>query len=250
MTAWLPPGERIYAIGDIHGLSGALDALLALVDEDLVRRPAIAVTEVFLGDYVDRGPDSAGVVERLLAPPAAGRRRICLKGNHEDAMLAALADPQRIPRWLSFGGEATLASYGVPRRCELFDDVEAHEGLRAALPPSHHRFLSGLPTTAQIGGLFLVHAGVRPDVPLAAQQHDDLIWIRDEFLDFAGALPAHVVHGHTPVRAPDHRRWRTNVDTGAVYGGALTAAVFEGEEEVRFLSVPGSWGQGRSAGVE
>lgn len=237
VTTWLPPGQRVYAIGDIHGLSDALGALLDLVDEDVARRPAAAVTEVFLGDYVDRGPNSAAVVARLLAPAAPGRRRICLKGNHEDAMLAAFADARRVPQWLTFGGDATLASYGVRGP---FEPRHARAGLHEALPTAHYRFLSALPTHAQIGGLYFAHAGIRPEVPLESQDEEDLIWIREDFLDFAGALPAHVVHGHTPVPSPDHRRWRTNVDTGAVYGGALTAAVFEGAAPVRFLSVPGS----------
>ncbi len=239
MTAWLPPGERVYAIGDIHGLSGALDRLLGAIDEDLARQPAGSVTEVFLGDYVDRGADSAGVVARLMLQPADGRRRICLLGNHEDAMLAALADPRRMPHWLTFGGEETMLSYGAPLRPGPLDAHAAQVAFAAALPPEHLAFLGALPTHARLGELFFTHAGIRPGVALEAQEPHDLIWIRDEFLSFDGTLPAHVVHGHTPVARPDHRRWRTNVDTGAVYGGLLTAAVFEGDAPVRFLSVPG-----------
>jgi serine/threonine protein phosphatase 1 len=232
----LPPGERVYAIGDIHGLSRALDALLARIDRDLAERPADRVTEVFLGDYIDRGPDSRGVVERLLTDPPPGRARVCLMGNHEDAMLRALATPEAIPRWLAFGGEATLASYGVT---PLRTPAATHERAVAAVPEAHRRFLAGLPRRHRIGDLLLVHAGIRPGIALADQDEEDLIWIREEFLDFPGPLPLHVVHGHTPAPAPERKPWRTNVDTGAVYGGRLTAAAFEGDS-VRFLSVPGA----------
>lgn len=235
--AALPNGQRIYAIGDIHGMRESLLRLLDLIEEDLRERPPEgSVTEIFLGDYVDRGPDSYGVIETLLAP-REGRRRVCLRGNHEVAMLDALADPGQVLRWMTFGGEATCRSYGLEDRQLFHNPLALQPMLQAALPETHRDYLNALPLYEQIGDYLFVHAGVRPDVALADQDPHDLIWIRDEFLRHERPLPFHVVHGHTPTKTPERRAFRTNVDTAAVYGGALTAAVLEGED-IRFLSIP------------
>ncbi|MEM8663141.1 MAG: metallophosphoesterase family protein [Pseudomonadota bacterium] len=233
----LPPGHRVYAIGDVHGMAHTLTELLAMIDAHMAAHPPEGpVVELFLGDYVDRGPDSYGVIQMLLGEPN-GRQRVCLLGNHEDAMLSALCDVDALHRWLSFGGEATCRSYGVDAVELLHDPLALQTRLQAALPPAHRSFLSALPRQFALGEVLFVHAGVRPDVALDAQDPHDLIWIRDPFLHHDGPLPMHIVHGHTPAERPERTRYRTNVDTAAVYGGALTAAVLEGSEAT-FLSVP------------
>lgn len=237
MSPALPPGTRVYAIGDIHGCTDMLDALLDLIDEDAARDPAEETWEIFMGDYVDRGPDSAGVIDRLSGEPRAGRRRVCLMGNHEAAMIEALEEPTRMGSWLELGGDATVRSYGLEPREQAGDGEAVHRLLVSAMPAAHKRFLSRLQTHHRIGHVVFAHAGIRPGVPLAEQDPHDLVWIREGFLDHPDALDFHVVHGHTPVDAPDRRPSRTNIDTGAVYGGALTAAVIEGDT-MRFLQVP------------
>ena len=237
MTIGLPPGHRVYAVGDIHGMHDSLLRMLDLIDLHLAAYPPSGpVTEIFLGDYVDRGPDSFGVIETLLAP-RDNRQRICLLGNHEDAMMGALNDAHLVHRWLTFGGEATCLSYGLDVDVAGRDPQALQPWLNSALPTAHRDFLFSLPRQVEIGGVLFVHAGIRPGVPLGEQDPHDLIWIREEFLDYGGPLPMHVVHGHTPVSEPEHHPFRTNIDTGAVFGGALTAAVMEGEE-VSFLTIP------------
>lgn len=237
VTLGLPDRQRVYAVGDIHGMSHLLDKMFDEIDAHQAAAPEAVCIEVFLGDYVDRGPDSYGVIERLIEPPRHGRERICLLGNHEEAMMHALHDPTALARWRSFGADATLLSYGIDARTGGGQANAIQPLLNAALPVSHLRFLESLPRMAQIGDVLFVHAGIRPGVPIEEQDAHDLIWIRDEFLSSEEPFPAHVVHGHTPSRGPDHRAFRTNVDTGAVYGGALTAAVMEADR-VEFLSVP------------
>ena len=218
--------------------------MFAAIDADIESQPVETAIELFIGDYVDRGPDSAGVIARALEP-RAGRERICLMGNHEDAMVAALSDGTQMDRWLSFGGDATLRSYGIDPADHTNNPQAMQPLLQSVLPPEHLAFLSRLETSHRIGDTLFVHAGIRPGVPLDEQDRNDLIWIREEFLEDPGPFPVHVVHGHTPVDQPEALAWRTNVDTGAVYGGSLTAAVLEGDS-VRFLSIqPEESGPGR-----
>ena len=228
---------RIYAVGDIHGMHETLEEVLFLIDQDIKQRPPAGdVLEIFLGDYVDRGPDSFGVLEALLSPTPEDRRRACLLGNHEDAMLSAMNAPEMEVRWMPFGGAATCRSYGIDADGLAHNPKAIQTQLQAAVPEHHRRFLSALPRSLHIGDHLFVHAGIRPKVAMDAQNPHDLIWIREPFLSYGDPHPAHIVHGHTPVSMPDHRAHRTNIDTAAVYGGALTAAVFEGDS-VRFLSV-------------
>lgn len=236
MTPSLPPGVRVYAIGDLHGCADLLDRMMEVIEADLVLSPAEEVVEVFLGDYVDRGPDSRGVLERVAQDPP-GRQRVRLMGNHEDAMLAALDDGNLMSRWLfSFGGDATLRSYGLDAH-EYAHQPQAMQPLaRAVIPERDVALLRNLSLQHRVGDVVFVHAGIRPGVALEEQDRHDLLWIRDEFLLDPGPLPAFVVHGHTPVEAPEMFRWRANVDTGAVFGGPLTALVLEGTGH-RFLSV-------------
>lgn len=232
----LPPGERIYAVGDIHGRLDLLSRMLELIRTHNAKASSAAITVVFLGDYVDRGPSSSEVIDRLLAF-AKEHRSVFLMGNHEEALLRFLVDPRDGLQWFRLGGLQTLASYGV--------DIDAlhfglgPEGVRAAflavLPDSHREFFLTLELSRSIGEFFFCHAGVRPGVELGAQAPHDLIWIREEFLTSREDFGVMIVHGHTPVREPELLPNRVNVDTGAFATGRLTCAVIEGGE-ISFLS--------------
>jgi serine/threonine protein phosphatase 1 len=233
-VAAAPNGVRIYAVGDIHGCAAELDRLLAhIVDDSREWRGECRI--VYLGDYVDRGPDSKGVIERLLKP-LSGFSTTCLRGNHDQVLLDFLDNPSLFRTWRDFGGRETLLSYGV--RPPLFDDVQAYaevcDQLRSAIPREHLEFLQQLPFFARIGGYYFVHAGVRNGVSLDEQTPEDMLWIRDEFLTSTDDFGAIVVHGHTPTKTPVQRGNRIGIDTGAYATGVLTAAVLEGSQ-CRFL---------------
>ncbi|WP_419896183.1 metallophosphoesterase [Roseomonas sp. USHLN139] len=223
----LPEGLRVYAIGDVHGCATRLLALHAAIAEDWRARPAARCALLHLGDYVDRGPDSAAVIEALAGPgPLPAAERIDLMGNHEAMMRAALQEgPGSAAEelWLWNGGDATLDSYGA-----------AASG-RLALPAAHRAFLEGLRLSWQAGDYLFVHAGIDPRKPIAAQRAQDMLWIREPFLSWPRPLPAIIVHGHTPCRAPERRANRIGIDTGAVAGGPLTCLVLEAAS-LRFLS--------------
>lgn len=235
--ASLPDGMRLYAIGDIHGRLDLLEALLAEIERDCKGCGEQPVTLVFLGDYVDRGPDSKGVVDRLIGafPPATNT--VFLKGNHEAMLLTSLSDPSAGLHWLCNGGDATVLSYGLPvmmGRKAIWDDVTAAtEAIRqfcATLPKEHLRFYRDLQLSCRIGDYFFAHAGIRPKTPLDRQREEDLLWIRKEFLNSGQDFGAVVVHGHTPSRSPQEHRNRIGIDTYAVLTGKLTAAGFEGSK--------------------
>lgn len=238
--ARVPAGCRIYAVGDIHGRLDLLDRLLARMAEDCARGRPERVVVVFLGDYVDRGPNSRLVVERLMhgAPPGtalSGAEWICLKGNHEDYMVRFADSPAVGAAWCLNGGYETLRSYAGELPDGLASDMGALQLLLArALPPAHLRFLARLPLMHREGDYVFVHAGIRPGVALEDQEAADLLWIRDDFLFDTTPAPFVVVHGHTPSPTPDIRPHRIGVDTGAYYSGALTALVLEGADR-RFL---------------
>ena len=225
-----PAGRRIYAVGDIHGRADLLSELFVRIDDDLKARPTIDSVQVFLGDYIDRGPNSRQVIDLLIA---RRRRRnvLFLKGNHEDCALRFLSDPTVLPAWQSIGGVNTLLSYGVmPTRG---DDPESQHKvsilLREAMPDSHRRFIGGLVLSFTCGDFFFAHAGVRPGIPLQRQSQQDLIWIRDDFLLHEEDFGMVVVHGHTPIYKPEIRSNRINIDTGAYATGRLTCLVLEGD---------------------
>ncbi|MBN8892761.1 MAG: metallophosphoesterase, partial [Rhodospirillales bacterium] len=211
--ASLPPGERIYAIGDIHGCAERLLALHAAIAADLARRPVAAPLLLHLGDYVDRGPDSAGVVALLAAgDPLAGMPTVNLMGNHERTMVDALSGERASATdWMIAGGREALASWGgnpdAPR-----------ESWPAHVPAAHMAFLRALSLRHRAGGYLFVHAGIRPGVALDAQAPSDLLSIRGSFLYSDAAFGAVVVHGHTPQKAPVVRHNRIGIDTGAVFG--------------------------------
>jgi serine/threonine protein phosphatase 1 len=232
----LPARMRAYAVGDVHGQLHLLDELLARVDADVAAGAPDEVVEVFLGDYVDRGPDSAGVIDRLCARAGRedGRRRIFLRGNHEIYFAEFLKDPAVLSDWARNGGVTTIGSYGVNPRPVPPDPEAIRESLAEKVPQRHRAFLDELEWMVRLGDVLFVHAGIRPGVPLEAQSAQDLVLIRHEFLEHDGPLPVRVVHGHTPVKAPVATPWRVSVDTGAFATGRLTAAVMEGSG-VRFL---------------
>lgn len=232
-----PEPVRIYAIGDIHGRRDLLDRMIEAIREDLAACPVEHALTVTLGDYVDRGPDSRGVVERLADNPFP-TGYVALKGNHEDMLARFLRDPSAGREWSRNGGLATLHSYGVDigpmMRGRGYGLVAA--SFEKALPPAHLAFFASLHLCLSLGRYFFCHAGVRPGVPFANQSEDDLLWIRDAFLSDRTDFGKIVVHGHTPSPVPEIRPNRINVDTGAFITGRLTCAVLEADRP-RFLSV-------------
>lgn len=228
-----PAGTRLYAIGDIHGRVDLLRALKDLVHEDAYRRQAPRNVIVYLGDYIDRGDESRAVIEALLNEPLPGFESHHLKGNHEEIMLRFLADTSVGPSWLGFGGRETLRSYGVDPPSPYASAAElqwAQRALAERLPREHLDFLRRLEISHEEGDYLFVHAGVKPSIPLEQQRDEDLLWIRDEFLQSEASFGRIVVHGHTISRDPDVRRNRIGIDTGAFLSNRLTALVAEGTE--------------------
>ena len=218
------PYARIYAVGDIHGRLDLLERMIAAIARDAAAQGGSSLT-ITLGDYVDRGPQSRGVIDRLIVNPFPGDY-VALKGNHEALLEEFLADPQAGLHWQQLGGLQTLRSFGVrlPPRGGF---AQAAADLRAALSPAQQKFLASLKTSLAVGRYFFCHAGVRPGVPLDRQSEDDLLWIRQEFLDSDADFGKLVVHGHTPVVEPQVRANRINIDTGAFATGRLTCVVLE-----------------------
>ena len=231
----------VYAIGDVHG---CLPQLLELEQRIAADAAGIAGEKwmVMLGDYIDRGPHSAQVIEHLLQPPPPGFSRWTLAGNHEQMMLEFLADPAANMFWLDQGGAETLESYGVMGAYRYLD-APIGRGFMALVseqvPAAHIRFMRELVTGLSLPGWFFVHAGIRPRVPLAAQAEEDLVWIREPFL--SARLPPGLrgEHGHTPSRAPVVTAHRIGVDTQCFATGRLTAVRVTADGEVRFLTVAG-----------
>jgi len=236
MAASSTGGRLVYAVGDIHGRLDVLKPLVADILQDLgasgpesAARPLL----VFLGDYVDRGPASAAVIDLILGLAKTPGLEVCaLKGNHEEAMLTFLEEPGFGPTWLEHGGGATLASYGVAppmSRNEPQAWIDARQALADAMPEAHLDFLKALELIRTEGDYAFVHAGVRPGAPLDQQTERDLLWIRYEFLDAPGPFEKVIVHGHTPTEEPQIFRHRLGVDTGAYATGVLTAVRLQGE---------------------
>ncbi|MFO1209527.1 MAG: metallophosphoesterase family protein [Amaricoccus sp.] len=229
----LTEGQRIYAIGDIHGRLDLLTDVLDHIRADLAARPHPRPLVVFLGDYVDRGPEVRGVIEALMAVKAGPLPARFVLGNHDNYVLAYLKDPHwydETYNWLreNLGGNATLASYGVPEAASQAA-AAAREAFAAGFPADHLAFIESCELWFRIGGYVFVHAGIRPGVPLAAQEREDLIWIREPFLNSRADFGFKVVHGHTIVPAVEHHPNRIAVDTGAVKTGILSCLLLEGE---------------------
>jgi serine/threonine protein phosphatase 1 len=225
----LPYGVRVYAIGDIHGHADLLNQMLKVIDADLAYSMPPDPIHVFLGDYVDRGPDSSKTLD-LLIQRSRTHKSIFLKGNHEAFMLEVLGDSSKVEDWRRFGGLQTMISYGLQpsHNPDAEEQADLVRRLAAALPDSHLKFLQRLQPKFICGDFCFVHAGVRPGIPLDEQQEVDLLWIRDEFLESKENFGKYVVHGHTPVSAPDIRPNRINIDTGAYATGNLTLLTIEG----------------------
>ncbi|MCC7428370.1 MAG: serine/threonine protein phosphatase [Alphaproteobacteria bacterium] len=232
----VPEGVRVYAVGDIHGQLGQLRALHAMIAADAAAAPEPERVIVYLGDYVDRGPDTRGVIEHLLEPPPVAATTVHLCGNHEEMMLDVMFAPMGPPgggvRWLVNGGEATLESYRL-------SPLMRPSAWGAALPDAHAAFLRGLRHQHRVGDYLFVHAGIRPGVALGAQEPHDMMWIREPFLSSTAWHGAVVVHGHTPAPEPQLRANRIGLDTGAAFGGPLTCLVLWGEERAILQAPPG-----------
>lgn len=235
-NAAAPEGERIYAIGDIHGCLPELNALMVKIEADAAAQDGARAQFVFLGDYVDRGPDVKGVIDRLIDIRDMRPETIFLKGNHEAALMDFLDHPEDMTGWLDWGGRETLKSYGAPYDPKT-PPIEAAGALAAGMPQHHLDFIRSLSLYHEAEDYLFVHAGLRPGRALAEQHEQDLLWIRNVFNNAA----AHerpdrvVVHGHQPYDQPLDKGWRIGVDTGVYYSGRLSAVVLEGETR-RFIT--------------
>jgi serine/threonine protein phosphatase 1 len=227
----VPNGTRIYAVGDIHGRADLLAQLFSRIDADLAAHHIERSIHVFLGDYVDRGPGSREVLDRLI-DRAYSHESVFLMGNHELIFLQFLHDPALLKQWRQYGGLDTLMSYGlkVPFNANAEQLAALSASLESVMPAEHCRFLEELKPSFECGSFFFAHAGVRPGVPLENQRMDDLLWIREEFLQYEGGFGKIVVHGHTPAPEPEVRVNRINIDTGAYATGRLTCLILEADQ--------------------
>jgi serine/threonine protein phosphatase 1 len=227
----VPDGVRVYAIGDIHGRLDLLDRLLRMINEDDAAREPARTELIFLGDLVDRGPDSVGVIERLLALARARRVRY-LMGNHEEVFLRAVGGDLRALRFLvRIGGRETLLSYGVSEQeYRGLDFDELMVLLQEKVPLSHVAFLSAFENMIEVGDYLFVHAGLRPGVAVEDQKTSDLCWIREDFLSHRDSFGKMVVHGHSITQEIDEQPNRIGIDTGAFASGRLTAIGLESDQ--------------------
>ena len=225
----------IYAIGDIHGHLDKLAAAHKAIERDRLKKKAGSATVVHIGDLTDRGPDSKGVIDFLLDGIGRGEDWVVLKGNHDRLFAKYIREgvgtDNRLRAgltWLSpsMGGTETLNSYGIERRV-MERDAGFLARARKAVPKAHLEFIENLPLYHRANGMIFVHAGIRPGFEMDAQDDDDLVWIRDEFLWHVGPHEALIVHGHTPVDEPTHYGNRVNIDTGAGWGNPLIPVVFD-----------------------
>jgi len=231
-----PEGVRIYAIGDIHGRLDLLEQLQAKIEADAKDAGHLKIIQIFLGDYVDRGPDSKGVVDFMIKSIPSGWHRVCLKGNHETMVLKFLDDATFLEKWCRRGGLETLHSYGAGliKNPGDGDAKKIQKKFAKKLTKAQRKFFANLKLSVEFGDYFFAHAGVRPDVALDAQTEDDLVWIRKEFITSNKDFGKVIVHGHTPIEQPEILPNRINLDTGAWMSGQLTCLVLEGDTR-RFL---------------
>ena len=219
----------MYAIGDIHGRADLLSRVFDKIDRDLANDPVDYNLQIFLGDYVDRGPCTKDVLDLLIRRRTA-HHVVALKGNHEEFLLEFLSDPTVLEDWVKAGGVETLSSYGVTlgKRVNQQVSLQAWEEFTAAMPSEHLEFIRGLRSCLTIGDIFFAHAGARPGVPLEFQEERDLLWIREDFLSSDYSFGKLIVHGHTPVANAEWRANRINLDTGAYATGKLTCLRVQG----------------------
>ena len=226
-----PDGYRAYAIGDVHGRIDLLEILLAKIEADIASRPQAENFIIFLGDLIDRGPDSAAVVERLRTYGPGDATTVFLSGNHEEVMLRILAGERGrlLADWFKFGGAECLRSYGLdPAALAAKGEAAALEAVKSAVPKAHAEFLASFADTFRFGDYLFVHAGIRPGLGIADQAQADLRWIREPFLEDTADHGFVVVHGHTISSKVEERANRIGVDTGAYRTGILTALAIEG----------------------
>lgn len=231
-----PAGMLLFAIGDVHGRLDLLQRMHDRIAAEIEARKPADWRLIHLGDYIDRGPDSKGVISRLAAMQAHDPRVIALAGNHDVCFVDFLQDPEQSGMFKNYGGIDTARSYGVDFPPDDIGFRENHARLVEAMPREHVEFLLSLRYSVAFGDFFFCHAGIRPGVPLDDQSLDDLIWIRNDFLGSRMPHPKVVVHGHTPVPVPELFANRVNLDTGAFKTGILSAAVIEGRD-VRVFDV-------------
>jgi serine/threonine protein phosphatase 1 len=221
---------RIAAFGDIHGRIDLLRKLSPALDT-AAQDPARSLLEIYLGDYVDRGSNPKAVIDYLIERSNLNDRQvICLAGNHEQMMVEALNNDRDFKKWLDFGGQSTLLSYGVSPTHVGKDVAKIRQAFIAAVPQSHVDFLRNLSTSYNHAGFFFAHAGVRPNVSLTSQKDEDLLWIRNPFLTSFADFGAVVVHGHTPSAKPVFKLNRIGIDTGAYRTGVLTCLFITSEK--------------------
>lgn len=247
--ASVPAGQRVYAVGDIHGRLDLFDALIEAIEADDAAGGATDTTVILLGDLVDRGPDSAGVVARARDWQARRKVRI-LAGNHEEMFLQGFERTETLRHFLRFGGKETVLSYGIDPEAYLKASVEdVQQMMHAAVPGDHRAFLEGFEDMIAIGDYLFVHAGIVPQVPFEEQRTGDLRWIREPFLSHPEPHGAVVVHGHTISDEPQDKGNRIGIDTGAYVSGRLTALVLEGDTR-RYLEAVDDGGAIRAAARE
>lgn len=226
-----PKGYRAYAVGDVHGRLDLLDQLLEQIEQDVARRPSRRNLLVMLGDLIDRGPDSRGVVERMRTYRHAAIKPYFLTGNHEEVLLRILnGERGLLANWLQFGGAECLMSYGCdPAQIDATNERTALSAIARVIPQEHARFIAGFADTLSFGDYLFVHAGIRPGVDLSLQAQADLRWIRSPFLETDSDHGVMVVHGHSINPMVEERTNRIGIDTGAYRTGVLTALALEGE---------------------
>lgn len=226
--ARVPAGQRVYAVGDIHGRLDLFEPLIAAIEADDAASPSAETTVILLGDLVDRGPDSARVIARAREWQHQRKVRI-LAGNHEEMFLASFEKAETLRHFLRFGGKETVLSYGIDRYAYQKASVEEVQAMMHAKVPAEDRaFIESFEDTIAIGDYLFVHAGIAPEVPLAEQRTQDLRWIREPFLSHPAPFGSVIVHGHTITDEPQDRGNRIGIDTGAYLSGRLTALVLEG----------------------
>ena len=232
----VPEGERYYVIGDIHGRLDLYEALISSIEADDAQAGAAQTTVVLLGDLVDRGSDSAGVITRTMAWQQERRVRM-LAGNHEDMFLHAFDDVGKLRQFVKHGGRETILSYGIAlERYNALSLEELLEELPRLVPESHRDFVRSFEEFIVAGDYAFVHAGIDPGRPVTEQERHNLLWIRDRFLKHGGQHSHVIVHGHTIVDEVDDSGNRIGIDTGAYRTGRLTALVLEGETRRYFMT--------------
>jgi serine/threonine protein phosphatase 1 len=227
----LPKGTRVYAVGDIHGRVDLLNKVFKRIDADAAGSAESNAVEIYLGDYIDRGPASREVLDHLIARSRT-HKTVFLKGNHETYPFEFLNNPAFLREWGQLGGLETLMSYGLrpPVNAGSQEQIEIARAFDNSLPAAHRSFLENLRPFVCYGDFYFVHAGVRPGVALERQQDEDLLEIRDVFLNCEDDLGKIIVHGHTPVFEPEFRPNRINIDTGAYATGRLTCLAIGGDQ--------------------